>query len=131
MYNNLQLQIHFLSLSLPPSLPLLLSLSLSLTLPPFPFLSLFPLSLTLSPSLPQGEYLAPEKIENVYITARYVAQAYLYGDSLKSCAVAIIVPDEEVVSAWAKESNVSGNFAELCTNDVRMRSSLVVVFFFP
>ena len=71
----------------------------------------------------QGEYLAPEKIENVYITSRYVAQAYLYGDSLKSYAVAIIVPDEDAVSVWAKENNVSGNFIELCTYDVRMMSS--------
>ena len=71
----------------------------------------------------QGEYLAPEKIENVYMTSRYVAQAYLYGDSLKSYAVAIIVPDEDAVSVWAKENNVSGNFIELCTYDVRMMSS--------
>lgn len=67
--------------------------------------------------LAQGEYLAPEKIENVYIISHYVAQAYVYGDSLKSCAVAIIVPDEDAVSAWAKENNISGSFAELCTND--------------
>ena len=84
------------------------------------------LSLSLSLSFPQGEYLAPEKIENIYIISRYVAQAYLYGDSLKSCAVAIIVPDEEAVSAWAKENNVSGSFAELCTNDVRMMSRLIL-----
>ena len=70
----------------------------------------------------QGEYLAPEKIENIYITSRYVAQAYIYGDSLKSCVVAIIVPDEDVVNVWAKENNISGSFAELCANDVRMTS---------
>ena len=54
-----------------------------------------------------------------YVTPRYVAQAYLelYGNSLKSCAVAIIIPDEEVVSVWDKENNISDNFTELCTND--------------
>ena len=82
-----------------------------------------PLSLSLSLSLLQGEYVAPEKIENIYILSRYVAQAYIYGDSLKSCVVAIIVPDEDAVGIWAKENNISGNFAELCTNDVRMMSS--------
>lgn len=66
--------------------------------------------------------MAPEKIENVYILSQYVAQAYLYGDSLKACVVAIIVPDEEAVEKWAKDNNVSGNFAELCANDVRMMS---------
>ena len=103
---------------------LLLSLSLSLSLSFFLSFSLFT-----TPSLPsifQGEYLAPEKIENVYIISRYVAQAYVYGDSLKSCAVAIIVPDEDAVSAWAKENNISGSFVELCTNDVRMMSSFRV-----
>ena len=58
--------------------------------------------------------------------SRYVAQAYVYGDSLKSSAVAIIVPDEEMVTLWAKENNVSGTFAELCTNDVRVKSLLFV-----
>ena len=81
-----------------------------------------PLSLLPDYSILQGEYLAPEKIENVYMTSRYVAQAYLYGDSLKSYAVAIIVPDEDAVSVWAKENNVTGNFIELCTYDVRMMS---------
>ena len=63
------------------------------------------------------------RIENIYILSRYVAQAYLYGDSLKLCVVAIIVPDEDAVNAWAKENGISGSFVELCTNDVRMMSS--------
>lgn len=50
----------------------------------------------------------------------------LYGDSLKSCAVAIIVPDEDAVSVWAKENNITGNFIKLCTNDVRMMPSFRV-----
>jgi len=70
------------------------------------------------PTHPQGEYIAPEKVENIYTRSVYVAQAYLYGDSLKSACVAIIVPDEDMLMKWAKENSISGTFAELCKNKV-------------
>ena len=58
--------------------------------------------------------MAPEKIENIYARAPLVAQAYVYGDSLKACLVGIVVPDEEVLMPWAKKKGVSGSFADLC-----------------
>lgn len=33
--------------------------------------------------LSQGEYIVPEKIENIYIRSQYVQQVYVCGESLK------------------------------------------------
>jgi long-chain acyl-CoA synthetase len=41
--------------------------------------------------LQQGEYIAPEKLENKYILSDYIGQMMVYGDSLKNYCVAIIV----------------------------------------
>lgn len=40
--------------------------------------------------LSQGEYIAPAKLEGMYIKSSFVAQLCIYGNSLKSCIVAII-----------------------------------------
>ena len=89
--------------------------------------SLLP-SLSLSLSLPtQGEYIAPEKVENIYCRSPLIAQAYLHGDSLQSTCVAIVVPDEEELMAWAKKNNVAGTFGELCNNEVTAALPLLFI----
>ncbi len=67
--------------------------------------------------LSQGEYIAPEKIENIYIRAKGVAEAFVYGDSLKSALVAIIVPNKEYIEELAKQKGISASFEELCQRD--------------
>uniref|UniRef100_A0A1I7YV58 Long-chain-fatty-acid--CoA ligase n=1 Tax=Steinernema glaseri TaxID=37863 RepID=A0A1I7YV58_9BILA len=52
--------------------------------------------------LAQGEYVAPEKIENSYTQSKFLAQCFLYGDSLKRCVIAVVVPDFEVLLPYAK-----------------------------
>lgn len=52
--------------------------------------------------LAQGEYIAPEKLENVYIQSPFIQQLYVHGDSLQSFLVAVIIPDFSAIKKWAE-----------------------------
>uniref|UniRef100_A0A8C1LW93 Arachidonate--CoA ligase n=1 Tax=Cyprinus carpio TaxID=7962 RepID=A0A8C1LW93_CYPCA len=66
--------------------------------------------------LSQGEYIAPEKIENVYTRCVPVLQVFVHGDSLQSYLIGVVVPDPEVFVDWAKERGIVGSYEELCQN---------------
>jgi len=51
--------------------------------------------------LAQGEYVAPEKIENVLINHELVEQAFVHGESLQNSLVGVIVPDEAEIRDYA------------------------------
>ncbi|KAL5484661.1 hypothetical protein EMCRGX_G021198 [Ephydatia muelleri] len=67
-------------------------------------------------NLSQGEYIAPEKVENIYIRCKFVAQVFIYGDSLKSCCIGVVAPNEEHLATWAKENGQNESFRELCAD---------------
>jgi len=50
--------------------------------------------------LSQGEYIAPEKLENIFVLSPFIAQSMVYGDSLKSNVVAVVIPEEAEVTKW-------------------------------
>lgn len=59
--------------------------------------------------LSQGEYIAPEKMENIFVKSDYVAQSMLTGDSLKNCCVAVVVVDPSGVKKWAELNGETGS----------------------
>ncbi|KAG6889706.1 hypothetical protein C0992_004335 [Termitomyces sp. T32_za158] len=53
--------------------------------------------------LAQGEYVALEKIENLYSSSPVIAQIYVHGDSLESYLLAVIIPDPVQLSTLASQ----------------------------
>ena len=56
--------------------------------------------------LQQGEYVAPEKIENKLAKCKYIEQIFIYGDSLQSHLVAILVPKSRDVIEFLKSKGI-------------------------
>ena len=59
--------------------------------------------------LQQGEYVAPEKVENIYSGCKYVEQLFIYGDSLQNYLVGILVPKKHDVIEFLKKKGVDAN----------------------
>ncbi|KFQ92261.1 Long-chain-fatty-acid--CoA ligase 5 [Nipponia nippon] len=66
--------------------------------------------------LAQGEYIAPEKIENVYIRSAPVAQVFVHGESLRSFLIGIVVPDPETLPGFAAKLGIKGSYEDMCKN---------------
>ncbi|XP_050754657.1 long-chain-fatty-acid--CoA ligase 5 isoform X2 [Gymnogyps californianus] len=69
--------------------------------------------------LAQGEYIAPEKIENVYIRSAPVAQVFVHGESLRSFLIGIVVPDPETLPEFAEKLGIKGSYEDVCKNPVK------------
>lgn len=64
--------------------------------------------------LSQGEYVAPEKIENVYSTSAYVAQCYVDGDAMRDYLLAVVVPNIDAVNKWSLERKIPLSIRQAC-----------------
>lgn len=63
--------------------------------------------------LSQGEYIAPDKIEQKVQQSEYIAQIFVYGDSLQYYVVAIVVPEKSQIEKWAASNGVTGTYTEI------------------
>ena len=53
--------------------------------------------------LQQGEYISPEKIENILSGSKYVDQIFIYGDSLQNYLIAFIYPNKKEIIKFLKD----------------------------
>ncbi|CDW59448.1 long chain fatty acid coenzyme A ligase 1 [Trichuris trichiura] len=56
--------------------------------------------------LSQGEYVAPENIENVYTRSPWISQIYVDGHSHQSYLVAVVVPEKDMLIQWASQEGL-------------------------
>jgi long-chain acyl-CoA synthetase len=69
--------------------------------------------------LQHGEYVAPEKLENVLIKSPYVQQIFIYGDSLENYLVAVVVPKPHATIEFLQSKGIEAtkeNFSQFLDN---------------
>ena len=59
--------------------------------------------------LSQGEYVAPDKVQNILINSKYVTQIFLHGESLFNYAIALVYPKLDECIAFLKENKKLGD----------------------
>ncbi|CRG97025.1 acyl-CoA synthetase, putative [Plasmodium gallinaceum] len=67
--------------------------------------------------LAQGEYIEPEKLENIYSNSFYIDNIFVHGYSYENELVSIIVPNESSVLDYAKKNNLNLPYEELLKSD--------------
>lgn len=55
--------------------------------------------------LSQGEYIAPEKVEGIFIKSLWCDQVWIYGDSFHDYPVGVLVANEARVKKWCQDNN--------------------------
>ncbi|CAF4399533.1 unnamed protein product, partial [Adineta steineri] len=74
--------------------------------------------------LSQGKYIAPERLEDVYIRSSWVSQIFVDGISTEQSVVAIVIPDEDYVRKHFKSASTNAaSFADLC-KDAKLKETI-------
>lgn len=64
--------------------------------------------------LQQGEYVAAEKVENLYLKSDIVDEVFLHGESTEVFCIVIAVPNKKKVMEIGAQKKIEGSFEELC-----------------
>eukprot|EP01102_Stenamoeba_stenopodia_P018868 TRINITY_DN6998_c0_g2_i1.p1 TRINITY_DN6998_c0_g2~~TRINITY_DN6998_c0_g2_i1.p1 ORF type:complete len:806 (+),score=186.18 TRINITY_DN6998_c0_g2_i1:350-2419(+) len=63
----------------------------------------------------QGEFVAPEYLETIYLQSPFVHTIFIHGDTLRDHVLAVVVPNFQVVEEWAKDHGIEEqDKAKLC-----------------
>lgn len=62
--------------------------------------------------LAQGEYVAAEELENIFLKSRFCGQLWIYGNSFYVSLIAVIVPNFENLRPWCRENGLPDEPAE-------------------
>lgn len=68
--------------------------------------------------LSQGEYVSPERIENVLKESKYVSQIFIHGECLYSFVIAIVYPNKEKCTEYIKNSDPNNKGKEFNNIDI-------------
>ena len=79
--------------------------------------------------LAQGEYIAPEKLENVYKQAHgSISAIYVYGDSLQSVLIAVINVEGPNLAKFAKEFGIKEESFEKLAENLNVKKKYIELF---
>ncbi|KAG2410863.1 Long chain acyl-CoA synthetase [Vigna angularis] len=74
--------------------------------------------------LSQGEYVAVEHLENIYVQASVVDSIWIYGNSFESYLVAIVNPNKQAIEKCAEENHITADFDSVC-EDSRTKTYVI------
>ena len=80
--------------------------------------------------LQQGEYVSPEKIENIYENCKFVEQIFIHGNSLKAYLVCIVYPKMEDVIEFFKNKGIQDINKNNCKNyfnDEELKKNIISI----
>ena len=66
--------------------------------------------------LQQGEYVSPEKIENIYEGCKYIEQIFIHGNSLKSYLICIVYPKKDDIIGFFQNKGIKDINKVNCVN---------------
>lgn len=79
--------------------------------------------------LAQGEYIAPEKLENIYRLAHpAISTVYVYGDSLKSAVIGVVNIERAALVKFAAEFGIAGDDPDRLARDPAVKKKVLELF---
>ncbi|XP_026190205.1 long chain acyl-CoA synthetase 6, peroxisomal [Cyclospora cayetanensis] len=75
--------------------------------------------------LAHGEYVAPERLENIYSNSPWVDQIFVYGDSLEAALVAVVVPSGAAIQKWADDNGKSAVPTDKLLSDRSLKEQIL------